>query len=169
MYMKLHVACGSNILQGYVNIDLYSEDRRVLKLDYTEIPDKFSNVDEIYSCHFLEHLDPSKIRVTLKQWYDMLKPGGVLRIAVPDFGAIVEHYSKYGDLWKVHNMCFGIWDDYGGHYQGFDEKKLTDFLERAGFKEIKRFESEFNDLSNRSHNGILMSLNMEGTKKDKLI
>ena len=52
----------------------------------------------IYSSHILEYFDIIGVVKVLKEWYRVLKPKGILRIAVPDFEAIVKVYNKYNDL-----------------------------------------------------------------------
>ncbi len=57
--MKLNLGCGEEVLDGWENYDLYSEDKRVKKLDLTKLPLPFedNSVDAIRLFHVLEHLD----------------------------------------------------------------------------------------------------------------
>ena len=48
--------------------------------------------DVLYHSHFLEHLDKNLATFVLRECYRVLKPGGSIRIAVPDLYAIVMRY-----------------------------------------------------------------------------
>lgn len=62
------------------------------KLDH---PD--ASVDVIYSSHMLEHLDRPTARQFLAEALRVLKPGGILRLAVPDLRQLVVRYNIDGD------------------------------------------------------------------------
>jgi predicted SAM-dependent methyltransferase len=54
-------------------------------------------VDVVYSCHMLEHLDRQEASRFLKEVLRILRPGGILRLAVPDIRRYVETYNSTGD------------------------------------------------------------------------
>ena len=54
-------------------------------------------VDIVYSSHMVEHLDRDSARQFLHDAYRVLKPGGAIRIAVPDFALLVDRYNRTGD------------------------------------------------------------------------
>ena len=43
------------------------------------------SVGLIYASHILEHFGRHQYEDVLAEWYRVLSPGGVLRLAVPDF------------------------------------------------------------------------------------
>ncbi|CAA9217761.1 MAG: hypothetical protein AVDCRST_MAG93-305, partial [uncultured Chloroflexia bacterium] len=49
-------------------------------------------VDILYSSHMLEHLDRDSARRFLHEAYRVLKPGGAIRIVVPDFALLIDRY-----------------------------------------------------------------------------
>jgi len=51
------------------------------------------SVDVIYSSHTLEHLDRTQGLQFIAECYRILKPGGVLRIVVPDLASFVAQYQ----------------------------------------------------------------------------
>src|SRR5215831_6253473 len=53
-----------------------------------------NSVEEIRASHCLEHFSHRQTLDVLKEWVRVLKPGGLLRIAVPDFAKIAENYLK---------------------------------------------------------------------------
>lgn len=69
------------VLPGYVNHDL----RR-------GIPFKTTVVDVVYSSHFLEHLEHRYAMPFLQEVYRVLKPGGIVRLVVPDLETFASNY-----------------------------------------------------------------------------
>ena len=103
--------------------------------------------------------------------------GGVLRVAVPDFEAMVAEYIVSGDLDIIMGLLYGGQNyEYNFHYQVYDLNRLSGLLQRAGFINIQRYEwrdflpPEYDDYS-RAYlphmdfdNGRLMSLNVIAVK-----
>lgn len=74
---------------------------RVLDVRYANavrrIPQPTASVEVLYSSHMLEHLDPQEAASFLREARRVLKPGGVIRIAVPDLRYHVDNYLDSGD------------------------------------------------------------------------
>lgn len=174
---KLHLGCGNKFLKGYKHVDLLD----LPHIDYKTSIDDLSmieneSIDEIYACHVLEHTGRLKIDSTLKEWNRVLKKEGILRIAVPNFEAVVEEYLENKNLEKVLGLLYGGQNySYNFHYVTFDLKKLQNHLEKNGFKNIKKYEwkeflpENFDDYSRAylphlDENGRLMSLNVIAIK-----
>jgi ubiquinone/menaquinone biosynthesis C-methylase UbiE len=49
--------------------------------------------DCVYHSHFLEHVDPDAVPTLLRECGRVLKPGGILRIVVPDLHVLVQKYQ----------------------------------------------------------------------------
>lgn len=143
----------------------------------------YNSVDEIYACHCLEHVSRHHIKSTLNEWYKILKPGGVMRLSVPDLEQAIKLYNQgtplfptlYGQFWG------GQKDDTDYHTCGFDFKTLKSFIEECGFEELTRYDWKtflpegFDDYS-RSYiphmdfdNGTLISMNVYCRKRMPLI
>lgn len=178
--MNLHLGCGNLKLPNFINIDINS-DKADIKLDITNLS-IFNNgmVDQIYNCHVLEHIPRNKLLPILLEWNRILKIGGVLRIAVPDFAQVVKIYNETGDLSQLIGFLNGgqrtEWDF---HYVNFDYKILTELLTLCGFDEFKRYDvheflGEHDDYSksylpHMDKNGTLMSLNIICIKKENVV
>lgn len=118
--MRINLGCGLNAPEEWVNID-YSFTLMVQKLPgglgllkwmgqersqwpsnvirhnvLKGIPAPTGSVEAIYSSHMLEHLYFNQSRQVLKECFRVLKPGGVLRLALPD-----------GDRW-ARDLVAGI-------------------------------------------------------------
>ena len=105
--MKLHLGCGKLKLNTFINIDILS-DTSDLKIDFTNLTIfNSSNIEEIYISHALEHFKRREIIPLILEWNRVLKIGGVLRIAVPDFEKIVKIYLKNKDLSELLGFCQG--------------------------------------------------------------
>ena len=61
------------------------------------LPLQDETVDVLYSSHMLEHLDRNEASMFLKKAFRVLRPGGVIRIAVPDLKKQVKKYNEEGD------------------------------------------------------------------------
>ena len=106
--IKLHVGCGGIYLPGYTHIDIINYEH----IDYLSPADdlhmfKENTVDLIYNCHVLEHYERTKYKKALTEWYRVLKPGGILRTAVPDFEAICHVYSKNKNIDEIEGLVMG--------------------------------------------------------------
>lgn len=176
--MKLHLGCASKHIDGFVNVDV-RELEGVDVIDNIITLEKFeiNTADLIYVSHVLEHVGRREYMSVLQRWYDILKEGGTLRIAVPDFEMVVEHYNEHKDLQALRGFLYGgqtYAQNY--HYCAWDFKTLAHDLETIGFKNVKRYDwhetehSHIDDFSQcylphmDKENGKLMSLNVEATK-----
>jgi predicted SAM-dependent methyltransferase len=173
--IKLHLGCGTKHLPEYVNIDIrylpgVDEVNNIRFLrNY-----KNNTVDEIYACHVLEHFGRWEYKSVLQRWYEILKPGGQLRLAVPNFESICQHYRKTSDLKSIMGLLYGGQDyDENYHYVTFDLQSLSEDLSNIGFSKIELWDCEKyegDDFSKAylphmdKENGILMSLNILATK-----
>lgn len=183
--MKLHLGCGKRYIPGFVHIDLNDFPHIDYKHDIRTLPMIESNsVDLIYFCHGIEYFDRVEIIDVLKEWKRVLTKGGVLRLAVPDFEALIKVYRKYKDLDKVLGPLFGRWEISGKnkkkeilyHKTVYDFDSIKKVLEYAGFTLVRRYDwrkmlhKDFDDYSQAyvphmdKEHGLLISLNVEAVK-----
>jgi len=182
--VKLHLGCGEKYIQGYVHIDIVSYPHVDYQQSIMFLPQFDDNsVDYIYCCHAFEYLDREEGYAALCEWIRVLKPGGTIRLAVPDFDAIVTNYQtkanrnieERGILGPLYGKIdCGFMSVY--HKTAYNFDSLQKMLERVGFKDIKLYdwrETEHADVDDFSQayiphmdkeNGLLISLNIEGKK-----
>lgn len=166
--MKLHLGCGHNYLEGWVNVDgpkdeLCYDDlkadlyARIEDLDYPE-----NSVGEILLNAVFEHFPRHVAIMQLRKFYKWLKPDdGKLTIVVPDFWGTVKMLKKSKSpkeqqFWFRH--LYGPQDtiQFGTHYDAFDVEKLKWMFSIVGFNEyryeiIKRWPSiRFTGIKNNS-------------------
>ena len=182
--IKLHLGCGKRHIPGWIHIDLADYPH----IDFKQRVDDLSNfedntVDLIYASHVLEYFDRFEARKVLLEWRRVLKPGGILRLAVPDFEALVWVYLKYKDLNLIHGPLYGRWEIPGSkepviiyHKTCYDFASLQKILLDAGYTNIHRYDwrqtehKDYDDYSQAyiphmdKERGKLISLNVEATK-----
>lgn len=97
--LKLHLGCGTNILDGYLNIDLPGrvsghDPSTFFGYDLSSgvLPVDSESCSFIFSEHFLEHLYWYQAEDIIASCFDALIPGGSIRISVPDFGKACASY-----------------------------------------------------------------------------
>jgi predicted SAM-dependent methyltransferase len=178
--MKLHLGCGSKYLgNDWIHIDILKNENIDIVMDVRKLDFLNNNsIDEIYACHILEHFKKNEVIDILKEWYRVLKPNGILRIAVPDFESIVKLYltNKY-DLSIFQGLIYGgNKNEYDIHYKVYDMKHLSNILSNIGFKNIERYDwkdflpKNYDDYSRAYiphmdfENGVLVSLNIIAIK-----
>ena len=176
--MKLHLGCATKALNGFINVDIRDMPGVDMIDDISRLK-KFldESADLIYVSHVLEHFGRREYKEVLKRWHAVLKDGGVLRIAVPDFEKIVEHYNENHDLELLRGFLYGG-QNYAQnyHYCTWDFETLSKDLISVGFKEVRKYEwkdtehSYMDDFSQSylphmdKEKGKLMSLNIEAIK-----
>jgi predicted SAM-dependent methyltransferase len=73
------------------------------------IPEADRSVDVIYTSHMIEHLSRSELSRFLEEAKRVLKPGGILRAAVPDLDIHVRDYSEHRDPDRfVKELCMAV-------------------------------------------------------------
>ncbi len=104
------------------------------------LPLKDNTADFIYSSHFLEHLFKPDAEHLLKESYRVLKPGGTVRVCVPDLAYAVLLYSQGKKEQMLENYFF-VEDKesfLARHKYMYDFELLKNLLEKIGFVQIER-------------------------------
>jgi predicted SAM-dependent methyltransferase len=178
--LKLHVGCGKrNFGKEWIHID-GGDYPHLDSHDIVKLPYKDETVDLIYASHVLEYFDRPESICVVKEWHRVLKPGGILRLAVPDFDAIAHYYTRiYRNVDWLVGLLYGrmkMGDKYIYHKMVFDYDSLCSFLSTFPFKDMRIYNwrktehAQFDDHSQAylphmdKENGRLMSLNVEAVK-----
>jgi len=173
--MNLHLGSGGKNHPDYINIDIIYQPG-VDSIDNVRFLRRYkeNSIDKIYACHVLEHFPRWDYMSVLKRWHSLLKPGGRLRIAVPNFEAIVKCYNEGKSLDNFIGLLYGGQDySNNNHFIIWDFNLLEKNLKELGFKNINKYDWNQDDFSSiddfsKSYiphmdfdNGVLMSLNVE--------
>ena len=99
--LRLHYGCGSNILAGWVNIDLVERPGYACyNIDIEHLPYGDGKVDEVLAEHLLEHLDFAAEQRVWREIARVLRSGGQLTLEVPDFDWICRRFIEAQDDWR---------------------------------------------------------------------
>ena len=174
MTLKINLGWGwRNFGPDWIHIDGGDYDH----LDHKNIIDfPYENVDLIYVSHVLEYFDREEVIPILKTWKSKLKPGGILRLAVPDFNNLYEIYTRTGSIEKILGPLYGKMSMGDGtiyHKTVYDHNSLALLLHSVGFNRIITWywrdveHVKYDDHSQAYYphmdkeNGIPVSLNLE--------
>ncbi|MDR3244599.1 MAG: methyltransferase domain-containing protein [Elusimicrobiota bacterium] len=155
--VKLHVACGKRYKEGWINID-NDPKKEIEKLDLLwdarkPLPFDNNSVDFIYNEHFLQCLTVKEARSVIKDFMRVLKPKGVIRIAMPDIQTAIKRYSLEDTDWKqlkdssksnmvkkAKTKCELLNMDFRacGHKWLYDWSELEMRIKESGYKNIKQ-------------------------------
>lgn len=182
-YMNL--GSGNDRLDDYIAVDFFSSGASYgadFRYPFLIDDDSF---DGIFSEHTLEHLNYAEVTQVLAECRRILKPGGLIRIVVPDLSIFVRNYVSENDSWfrnwerevleprgrsmisRMEALSF-VTQEYG-HRSAWDFETMKIFLARAGFGEIRK--CEFRDSADprliqdkNAPDRIMLSLYIEARK-----
>lgn len=115
------------------------------------LPIQDGSADVLYSSHMLEHLDREEAGRFLKEARRLLKPGGVIRLVVPDIKRLADQYVSTGDadvfientlLWtkspkSLLESAYFLVVGSRNHKWMYDGKSLSRLLGDYGFVEVR--------------------------------
>jgi predicted SAM-dependent methyltransferase len=130
------------------------------------------SVAEIYSSHVYEHLSyRDEVVPALVEAFRVLRPGGLIRIGVPDLEAlcrmILDPKRSADCRYGAQSILFGgQTDEFDYHKAGFTFDFLKQFLEGVGFRSVQRVKQFglFNDTTSMVFEGVPISLNVSAMK-----
>jgi predicted SAM-dependent methyltransferase len=159
--IKINIGCGLSGISGWINVDnsptiflskmpllgrlinVPPWPKDVRRLDVRKgLRFADGSVRYIYSSHTFEHFTYDESLRIAKECFRVLSPGGILRIAVPDLGIIVNEYREDSDPLASHRFLSrlslnrslqDIVHPGSNHSQMFDECSLVHLLSTAGF------------------------------------
>lgn len=138
-----------NYMKNWINLDANTFTAKCdVWVDLrNNLPFKDSSVDAFYSHHVIEHLPD--LNFHFKETFRCLKPGGVYRLGGPDGDMAIEKFVKNDHAWfhdfpderksiggKFENFIFCR----GEHLTIITFSMLEEFLENAGFEDVKKSE-----------------------------
>lgn len=91
----INLGCGRRFHPAWTNIDFVSTGPDVLAHNLLEgIPFPGNYFDFAYHSHVLEHFSKDAAPHLIQECYRVLKPGGILRVVIPDLEQVVRAYLK---------------------------------------------------------------------------
>ncbi len=113
-------ACGVDVSAAAV-AHCREQGLAAVQADACELPFAAATFDIVTAWHVVEHV--SDVRVAMREWHRVLRPGGILALETPDASYLkVRLWGRaYRKFWPPH------------HTYTFTRSTLQPFLERAGF------------------------------------
>ena len=177
--LYVQFGCGLSAPEGWLNFDasptlraqrLPLMGRAIARVSSTRFPDSVRYGDivkglpvapqsckGVYASHVLEHLSLEDFRIALRNTREILEPGGVFRLVVPDLEVIAKDYVASSEpgaaLRFMQDTLLGestrergaaalmkTWLGNSAHRWMWDYKSLAMELDAAGFVETRRAE-----------------------------
>lgn len=143
--LRLHLGSGAVPKEGWVNIDLLGDPVDLAWNLARGIPFSDGSADAIFHEHLFEHI-PLRAGLTLMdECFRVLRPGGILRVGVPDAGELLRSYAGDGRfLEEVHpgrpTRLLGVQELFywHRHMTMYDEDTLSLVFRAGGFPDPRR-------------------------------
>ena len=112
--LRLHLGCGEQHLDGYVNIDFPQENHTTMKTvaevfaDIRDLHFAANTIDEVRLHHVFEHFTRTTAMALLIRWHQWLAISGRLVIEVPDADEMAKVYTQTRDYDLKMKMTRGM-------------------------------------------------------------
>ena len=133
----LNLGCGTRFHTQWSNVDFISTCKGVIALDLRKgIPFQDSYFDVVYHSHLLEHFPKNAALPFMMECYRVLKPGGVIRVAIPDLERIASLYlqalekASSGDEYWQHNYDWIMLEMYDQTVREYSGGEMGKYLEQ---------------------------------------
>jgi predicted SAM-dependent methyltransferase len=157
----LHLGCGNEKFDGWVNADFYNFHDILYNRD--SVPDWMLDLtrpircpdgywDGVFTEHTFEHLTYSECFFALSEVHRILREGAWLRIVVPDIAKYVAYYlgtspdEQFNRLPKGPEAISNVTQCWG-HKSVWDASLLCNVLREIGYANVR--EAAFNDGTDR--------------------
>jgi ubiquinone/menaquinone biosynthesis C-methylase UbiE len=145
------------------------------------LPFASNAVDSVYSTHMLEHFYSDELQLLLWNCQRVLKPGGGIRLIVPNLASAISAYGQHYVNWSEasfprHFDSLGGWFSNfvfcdGQHRTAFDFTHMDEVLAKPAFaksrnrrKERRLYGSQVPPYEPRDSSNLLHSLYVEAFK-----
>ena len=171
--MRLYLGSREYRPPGFLTVDIDPTHGPDILADVTDLSAIASgSIEEICASHILEHLPWPLSFQALAEWARVLRPGGLLRVAVPDLGALAAMIASGRNVWWAAGLTFGlgrISNRLEAHQYGYTRGMMLDLLRALGFGRFDWWKHDLPDASNGwmpddSAGRLAISLNIAAEK-----
>jgi len=164
--MKLNIGSNDMRFEDFLNLDHREIDEADIVDDaFTMKSFEPNSVEELIASHIIEHASFDRVPGILNRWKEILQPGGILWVAVPNFELVyTDHLKNYqnGEItWEFFNSRIfgnakvakkmygeGTLKDFPGvldyeiayHKAVFNAEMLIKCVKDAGFSTVKQID-----------------------------
>lgn len=145
--LKLHLGSGGEPKDGWINIDFVGDPVEVAWDLAYGVPFDDATVDAVFHEHLLEHIPLEAGLGLMDECFRVLKPGGILRVGVPNAGALLRSYGGDGaHLDEIHpgrpSRMIAVQELFYWHRHRamYDDETLGLLFRAGGFPEPARRE-----------------------------
>jgi predicted SAM-dependent methyltransferase len=131
----INLGCGSRFHPDWVNADIVPRDPSVIQCDLSQrLPFPDGDFDVVYHSNVLEHIRRENALSFMRECFRVLKPGGILRVAVPDLERICKLYleklqqAAAGDAASAHDYEWMLLEMYDQTVREKSCGAMLDFL-----------------------------------------
>lgn len=124
--MKLHLGCGKDSREGFVNLDRHAYPGVDCVCDATKgLPFPDNQFEHVYSQDWMEHLPPEFQVFIVNEIWRVLKPGGTMEHFIPNAGSRNDFGSPtHLSHWNL--QCFEHFDV--GSYRWPKDREYEGFI-----------------------------------------
>ncbi len=151
--LRLNLGAGHVQAPGFTNLD-HKTGQEIYPLPHAD-----GAVEEVLASHVLEHFPYRQVGLVLSEWVRVLKPGGKLRLAVPDAEDITRRYHAGEPINIQAYLMGGQIDEDDFHKCLFDRESLTELMITCGLERVGPWDAEHEGAST-----LPWSLNLQGFK-----
>ena len=172
--MKLYLGSRNYKPDGFLTVDIDPTHQPDIIADVTDLASiADGSVEEICASHILEHLPWPIAFKALAEWARVLRMGGILRLGVPDLGAIAAMIVAGENPWSATGLLYGVGrleNSFEAHQYGYTRAMLLSILRVLGFGAFDWWKHDMPDASNgwmfAEDNGrVAISLNIAARKQ----
>ena len=106
---RINLGCGSVFVESpeWINLDFTASSPAVRQANLLgRLPLESDTAQLVYASHFLEHIPRSDIHAFLRECLRVLRPGGVLRLVLPDLEEMARTYLALRDAGEHERADF---------------------------------------------------------------
>lgn len=100
---------------------------------FENLPAQYWEVEQVLARHSFEHLSITEAHRALDQIDAIMKPGGLLRLDVPDHEGTLRLFKETGDEFYIRHLLGPRRNDRGFHMMSYTRDRLQALVEEHGF------------------------------------
>jgi len=121
--VQVDIGCGTKIQKGYIGLDMRDVGQDIIWDVRDGLPFPDNSVDEIYTCHFLEHLAVDEDIEFFKEVFRVLKLGGLFRGYIPHADSFTAFFPGHKTFWNEYRIK-SLQDSGVGYLKILENRKI---------------------------------------------